>query len=164
MTMARLLSAFRRPGSPRIVALQTGHADQCAPLHAKSFLHSWSASEFETLLASGSVEGTAAIDSRGEALWGFVLSRRAADEAEILSIAVEPSLRGRGVARSLMLDHLDRLFHIGVGSLFLEVERGNGPACALYARFGFREVGERRGYYRTQGATAAAIVMRKDLP
>jgi ribosomal-protein-alanine N-acetyltransferase len=48
--------------------------------------------------------------------------------------------------------------------VFLEVERGNASALALYARLGFETVGERKNYYRKQGATGApALTLRCDL-
>ena len=60
-----------------------------------------------------------------------------------------------------MLDlHLRRLAGLGVRSVFLEVDEHNAPACRLYRRAGFREVGRRQGYYH---GGAAALVLRRDL-
>ena len=63
---------------------------------------------------------------------GFVLSRLAADEAEILTIAVEPALRGRGVGRALLSENLRQAANAGAKSMFLEVDQDNAPALALY--------------------------------
>jgi [ribosomal protein S18]-alanine N-acetyltransferase len=145
-------------------ALRSDKAEQCAAIHASSFAHSWSTAEFESLLSSKAAVGSAALDSSADALRGFALSRIAADEAEILTIAVHGAFRNRGIGRALLTDNLSRLVAAHVQSLFLEVERANLPAIALYARMGFREVGQRRGYYQKQdGSTAAALVLRKDL-
>jgi ribosomal-protein-alanine N-acetyltransferase len=77
---------------------------------------------------------------------------------------VDGAYRNRGIGRALLVDCVARLTAVHVRSLFLEVERTNLPALALYARMGFREVGERRGYYQKQnGSTATALVLRKDL-
>ena len=95
---------------------------------------------------------------------GFILSRFAAGEAEILSVAVDRRWRGRGLARRLLDLHLRRLAGLGVGAVFLEVEEDNIGGLRLYDRAGFREVGRRQGYYPHEtGASASALVLRRDL-
>ena len=95
---------------------------------------------------------------------GFAISRLAADEAEILTIAVDSAWRGRGVGRDLMREHLSRATLSGARAMFLEVDQDNAAAIALYTRFGFLKVGRREGYYRRpDGKSATALVMRKDL-
>jgi ribosomal-protein-alanine N-acetyltransferase len=155
---------FRKPVQPVLRPLRSERAEQCAILHAACFAHSWSVEEFETLLSNSAVFGEAAVDPRSNQLRGFVMTRLAADEAEILTIAVDGALRRRGVGRSLLAGHLTRLTVLGARALFLEVERENAAAIALYAKFGFREVGQRPGYYRKAGASrASALVLRRDL-
>ena len=155
---------FRKAAQPVLRPLRSDRADQCAALHAAAFAHSWSAEEFEALLANTNVAGEAAVDPASGDLRGFVLTRLAADEAEILTIAVDGALRRRGVGRALLAAHLSRLPSLGAKKLFLEVERENAAAIALYAKFGFREVGQRQGYYRKSGGAAAtALVLRRDL-
>ena len=95
---------------------------------------------------------------------GFIVSRRAADEAEILSVAVARSWQGRGLARKLLDLHLRRLAGFGLRAVFLEVDEDNVPARKLYARAGFSQVGRRPGYYaQGRGKPAAALVLRRDL-
>ena len=96
----------------------------------------------------------------GPALIGFILSRLAAGEAEILSVAIAPAWRGRGFARPLLDLHLRRLAGLGARTVFLEVGEHNAPARRLYRRAGFYEVGRRHGYY-DGGATA--LMLRRDL-
>ena len=83
---------------------------------------------------------------------GFVLSRHAADEEELLLIAVAPEYRGRGLGLVL----IDRLFAAatarGVARVFLEMRRGN-PAIHLYHKVGFEPIGERPNYYKTLDGT-----------
>jgi ribosomal-protein-alanine N-acetyltransferase len=159
-----MLFGFRKPIPPVIRALHSDRAESCAAIHAASFAHPWSPAEFETLLSSKATIGAAAIDAGSDQLRGFSLSRVAADEAEILTIAVDGAYRNRGIGRALMIDTLSRLAASHVRSLFLEVEQANRAAIALYSRIGFREVGQRRGYYQKQGGSAAtALVLRKDL-
>jgi ribosomal-protein-alanine N-acetyltransferase len=133
-----------------------------ATLHGKSFHRGWSDGEIESLLLDRNVIAHRAM--AGRALVGFILSRMAADEAEILSVAVAPARRGRGLSRRLLDLHLRRLAGIGVHRVFLEVDEGNLPARKLYARAGFRDVGRREAYYQDQrGRSAAALVLRRDL-
>ncbi|MGZ8324635.1 MAG: GNAT family N-acetyltransferase [Rhodoplanes sp.] len=131
-------------------------------LHAKSFQHGWSEAEFERLLFDRSVMVDRAAFGRG--LVGFIMSRRAADEAEILSVAVAAARRGRGLAGRLLMLHLRKLAGLGVRRVFLEVDENNVAARRLYRRAGFREVGRRAAYYRPGSASqAAALVLRRDL-
>ena len=97
-------------------------------------------------------------------LVGFIMSRLAAGEAEILSVAVAASYRGKGLARRLLNLHLRRLAGLGTRVMFLEVDEGNAAARQLYRRAGFREVGRREGYYAAaDGKRATALVLRRDL-
>ncbi len=133
-----------------------------ARLHAASFNRGWSDSEIEALLAERNTVAHRA--SVGRTLHGFILSRIAHDEAEILSVAVASARQGRGVARALLDLHLRRLAGLGVRAVFLEVDEHNEPARKLYRRAGFHEVGRRPGYYRDgRNQPANALVLRRDL-
>jgi len=137
-------------------------ARDIAALHGASFQRGWSEHEVEGLLTERNVVAHRA--RAGKKLAGFILSRIAADEAEILSVAVDPGFRGRGLARRLLDLHLGRLAGYGVRSVFLEVGETNRPAAKLYARAGFREVSRRPNYYPgTGGAPVTALVLRRDL-
>jgi [ribosomal protein S18]-alanine N-acetyltransferase len=133
-------------------------AASLAALHAASFSRGWSENEFEQLLTDRSVIADRAVSGRRNV--GFILSRRAADEAEILSVAVTRAWRGHGVARRLLDLHLRRLAGLRLRAVFLEVDQDNTPALRLYARAGFREVGRRPGYY---SGGKSALVLRRDL-
>lgn len=148
---------------PRLDALSAEQSDDCAALHAASFRYPWPQSDFEDLLAARTTFAEGAY-ARGNELVGFILSRLAADEAEILTIAVKPRRRGQGIARRLMHASMARLQVAGAKSWFLEVEATNQAAIALYRNFGFEQVGERKSYYRTAGGEAAtALIMRRSL-
>ncbi len=129
-----------------------------AAVHAASFQRGWGEDEFHRLMIDRAVVTHRA--SVGRTLIGFVLSRVAADEAEILSLAITPAWRGRGFARPLLDLHLRRLAGLGARTVFLEVDEHNAPAGRLYGQAGFVEVGRRRGYYDS-GATA--LTLRRDL-
>lgn len=78
---------------------------------------------------------------------GFVLSRSAVDEEELLLIAVHPRHRGKGIGKQLMQDFIDAARTRGVRRVFLEMRAGN-PAEVLYRQFGFEQIGLRKDYYR----------------
>ncbi len=131
-------------------------------LHAKSFQRGWSEAEFERLLFDRSILVDCA--AFGRRLAGFIMSRRAADEAEILSVAVAAARWRRGLAGRLLALHLRKLAGLGVRRVFLEVDEGNPAARRLYQRAGFRTVGRRAEYYqRSAGGRAVALVLRRDL-
>lgn len=163
--MMSWLSLFRRPAPPAIRKLGAAEAGAVHVIHAQAFLRPWSALDIESVLTDPAVFADAAQASRGGGdLLGFVLSRKAADEAEILSIAVDRRARGAGIGRALLATHAARLTQAGVRSLFLEVEESNAPARALYARAGFVQAGRREAYYRKpSGDAAAALILRLDL-
>ena len=86
---------------------------------------------------------------------GFVVARSvAADEREILNLAVVPDLRRRGVARAL----LDSTLSAFRGCVFLEVRESNAVAQEFYKSFGFKVLSKRPGYYDSPPETA--IVMK----
>ena len=156
---------FRRllgRAEPRLSEAGPRDAATIAALHAACFRRGWSEDEVERLLLDPSVVAHRAV--AGRALAGFILSRMAAGEAEILSVAISARHRGRGLAKKLLMWHLRRLAGMAVSTVFLEVEDGNRPALRLYDRAGFHQVGRRPGYYRQEsGATVAALVLRRDL-
>ncbi len=131
-----------------------------AALHGRVFTtpRPWSAAEFTALLADPLVfllvEGDA----------GFLLGRSVAGEAELLTLAVAPEARQRGLGRRLVARFLYQARLRGAGEAFLEVAADNAPALALYARAGFDEAGRRRGYFTVPGRGAAdALVLRRRL-
>jgi ribosomal-protein-alanine N-acetyltransferase len=146
------------------VLSQAGPRDAAtlAALHAECFTRGWSEDEMERLLLDRAVIADRA--TIGRTTVGFILSRMASDEAEILSVAVAPSWRGRGFSRSLLALHLGRLAGLGVRAVFLEVGEQNEPALRLYAGAAFEEVGRRQGYYADgAGENATALTLRRDL-
>ena len=91
---------------------------------------------------------------------GLILARVAADEAEILTVAVTPDARGRGLGRSLLEHAMHAAAGRGAGSLVLEVSVANPAALALYAAAGFGTVGRRPRYYP---GGADALIQRRML-
>jgi ribosomal-protein-alanine N-acetyltransferase len=160
--MIGMLTRLFTRGEPALSEANPRDATAIAKLHANSFRHGWSDGEFERMLGERNIVAHRAM--LGRSLHGFILSRLAAGEAEILSVAVASARRGRGLARALLNLHLRRLAGLGANAVFLEVDEDNEPARRLYRRAGFREVGRRAGYYQ-QGRdhAATALVLRRDL-
>jgi ribosomal-protein-alanine N-acetyltransferase len=137
-------------------------ARRLAQLHGESFHRGWGEGEFEGMLTARNTL-VHRLKASGKII-GFAVSRMAADEAEILSIAVAASHRGRGLSRDLLLTHLGHLAGHGVRTIFLEVEENNQPARRLYERAGFSVVGRRERYYQQPGGEQMnALLMRRDL-
>ena len=154
---------FRAKEPASVRRLGAEHSEGAAGVHAASFTYAWPAADIEALLAARSTYADGAF-LRGDELAGFVLSRVAADEAEILTVAVLPKRRGEGIAGQLMRANMAQLQQAGARSWFLEVEAQNASALALYRRFGFVQVGERRSYYRkADGDPASALILRRSL-
>ena len=124
-----------------------------AALHASCFPDAWDAAAITALLATPGAFVFAHED-------GFVLARVAGDEAEILTLAVAPKARGRGLGRALLQAVISRTTHLQATSLFLEVGADNPAALALYAGLGFTRVGMRKAYYNG----GDALVLRLSLP
>jgi [ribosomal protein S18]-alanine N-acetyltransferase len=90
--------------------------------------------------------------------------RSVAGEGEILTIAVQPEYRQRGFGAQLLDATLAWFEKSAAGAIFLEVACGNKAAIALYRRFGFCEIGRRKGYTIGQcGAKQDALRMGLDL-
>ena len=148
-----------------VIEAGPAHALILAGLHDASFDRPWSASEFAVMMqAPGAIALLAIAGGDHQAPMGFVLARKAADEAEILTFCTRPAARRRGVARQLLACLAKRLGKQGAVSMFLEVAADNAPAIALYQNAGFAEVGRRSGYYTAvECGLSDAIVMRRYL-
>jgi ribosomal-protein-alanine N-acetyltransferase len=120
-----------------------------ATLHAAAMPHdSWSEAAFRDLLA---MPGAIALACEQ----GFVLARVAADEAEIIMLAVHPDARGAGQGVALLRAALAAARRAGATRMVLEVAANNTAAAALYRAAGFTEVGRRAKYY---GGTDALVL------
>lgn len=122
-----------------------------AQLHRRAFTAqgeaAWAAATFGQFLASPGFE--ARLFNAGDRPIGFSLVRHVCDEAELISVAVDPSEQGNGFAKGILMHVLARLKALKVSNLFLEVRQDNVKAIQLYRSVGFKQIGERQKYYQT---------------
>ncbi len=126
-----------------------------AALHARCFTRPrpWSESEFRDM---ASLPGAFLLTCPT----GFLMGRTVADEAELLTLAVDPAARRAGTGRALVTRFAAGARTRAATRAFLEVASDNPAALALYESTGWRATGRRRGYY---GAGVDAITMALDL-
>jgi ribosomal-protein-alanine acetyltransferase len=149
-------------GVPVVEQAGPRDAARLAQLHGASFHRGWGEGEFEVMLT----ERNTLVDRLrlGRKVIGFAVSRMAADEAEILSVAIDTTQRGRGLSRSLLMTHLGHLAGRGVRTIFLEVEENNQPARRLYEWAGFGVVGRRERYYQQPGGEQLNALLMRSMP
>ena len=151
------------PGGLHIEPAETADAQRLAQLHAQGFYRGWPVADFVAFLADSATPAYVACDARRR-IAGFALIRLVADESELLTIAVDPKWRGKGVGRALLQAVFADLMLSPARKMFLEVDEQNLPAIALYKRLGFATMSARKGYYpRPDGTAATALVMSRDL-
>lgn len=147
------------PGSEP-VRLGPGDAASLAELEARAFPDAWDEAAFVAAFARPAF---AAFGIRqGDRLAAYATFHFLGDEFEVINIAVDPGLRGRGLASRLfghVLQHTDKA---GMNQGYLEVRAGNVPAKRLYLRHGFAVVGVRKRYYADTGEDALVMVRQAD--
>lgn len=122
--------------------------DVVADIEAATFSTPWSRTAFQRLIRGpGDVRAWVATRSKAEVAVGYAVYWFTEDEGELANIAVEPAMRGTGIGKALLEHVLAAARTDGVANLFLEVRVSNRVAIALYTRYGFERVGQRRGYY-----------------
>jgi ribosomal-protein-alanine N-acetyltransferase len=128
-----------------------------AAVHASAFdaPDAWSRDVFSLQLALPNVFGL--LHPSG----GLILVRVAADEAEILTLAVNPAARRGGIGSALLREATILAAGMGARTVFLEVSVANIAGRRLYASAGFVQAGRRPRYYSDQ---SDALVLRLDLP
>jgi len=93
---------------------------------------------------------------------GYVMAYLRPDlEGHIMSIAVAPDFRGRGIGSTLLNEAIDRLIKRGARYIGLEVRVGNAGAIALYESFGFKKIKRIMGYY-SDGEDAYYMLLPAD--
>lgn len=158
-----MMKAWMAPRGLHVEPAGPRDAEVIAKLHAAGFYRGWPREDFAAYLSGRDTPAYIACDARRR-IAGFSMLRLAADEAELMTIAVDPKWRGKGVGAALMQAMFADLMLSPARRMFLEVAADNAAAIRLYDKLGFARLSERKGYYaRPGGAPATALVMGRDL-
>ena len=145
-----------------LVPMLPADVDEVHALECSVFPHPWSRANFADSLAAG-YDAWLLRDPLGK-LAGYFVLMYALDEAHLLDVAVAGERHGTGLGRYLLETLCARARDMGAESVLLEVRPTNERALAVYQRFGFAEIGRRKGYYPAhEGKREDAIVMRHAL-
>jgi [ribosomal protein S18]-alanine N-acetyltransferase len=123
----------------------------------------WSVGQFKEEVANNGINRhyLVACDSQHQIIgWAGAMCAQEGADTDILTIAVDPDYRLRGIARHMLTSLIDWAYTKNSPRIFLEVEKNNQPAQALYISEGFEIISIRPDYY---GAGIDALVMTKAL-
>jgi [ribosomal protein S18]-alanine N-acetyltransferase len=136
-------------------------ATELANLHAQALPPGWSAADLAAFCRDKHKIVLKA--ASGGRLPGFTVLQFAADEAEILTLAVSEEARRQGMASLMLRTAIESCERKLISRLYLEVAEGNGPAIKLYAKAGFSIIARRENYYQlSRSAPETALIMRLD--
>ena len=96
----------------------------------------------------------------GGKIEGYIVLEKVLDEGHITDLAVGGEYRKKGVASELVNDALALARGMDIKEIFLEVRESNEAAKKLYSKFGFREIGKRKGYYPKANETALVLSLK----
>ncbi len=141
---------------PRLVvrALEAGDVDQVMAIQ-QACLGSVAAWPPQAYRGEGGYESLVAVSDG--CILGFLLFFTAAEEVEILNLAVSPRHRRQGIGAALLRAALAAVAERGARRVFLEVRESNSDAAAFYQRLGFTEWGRRPRYYSSPPEDAVVL-------
>lgn len=113
----------------------------------------------ESGLLESCVSGNGWVAEVGRRLAGILIAQAAADELEILNLAVATGERRKGIASHLVNSRLQRAHAEGVRATYLELRASNAAALAFYRSLGFQICGRRTGYYRDPAEDAMLMAL-----
>lgn len=145
--MVKIGKIFANKSDVELLPARAEQSLMIADLHTKLFHRGWAAEECASLICQNTVFGFVARPVDQPEPLGFVLSRVAADEAEILSIGTDQSAQNRGLGWRMMQAAIGEASKRGANKMILEVDENNSAAVTLYKKIGFETVGVRQAYY-----------------
>lgn len=151
------MSAMPQPGV-QAQPMTVRHLDAVAAIEASAYDFPWTRGNFIDSLAAGYL-AEVLLDGERRVI-GYQVAMQGVDELHLLNLTIAPRHWGQGWGRRL-LDRLVRHARAAhAASVWLEVRESNARARGIYERYGFMQVGVRRGYYPApQGAREDAMVM-----
>lgn len=158
-----MVRSWLAPMGLHIEPSQPRDADAVARLHAQSFYRGWPRQDIESYLMDRDTPTLVACDAKHKVA-GFAMLRLLGDDVELMTIAVDPKYRGKGVGTALLRACFEDLMMTPSRRMILEVAADNPAAIRLYQKLGFTKIAERKGYYaRPDGQPATALVMARQL-
>lgn len=139
-----------------------GEFSEIAAIHAQSFNPAWSKTSLVTMLENQQYSGSLILQN--DQVIGFIICSTVLDEAEIISIAIEPAQRDHKYATHLLIHEIKRLKKLAIYKIFLEVNVANIAAIKLYQANGFTQNAIRKNYYKlADGTRADALIFSLDI-
>ncbi|SCX12856.1 ribosomal-protein-alanine N-acetyltransferase [Ruminococcaceae bacterium P7] len=125
--------------------MTAAHLDEVAAIENDCFSHPWSRRSLESELKNETSHFLVAVED-GKVI-GYIGMSAVIDEGYLFNAAVDSHYRKKGVGSALVRELVTWCQKHDFAFLTLEVRESNAPAIALYSRFGFVRVGERKNYY-----------------
>ena len=130
--------------APRFEPMRETELPSVLEIESAIYEHPWTRGNFADSLRAGYQCWTYRLGTR---LLGYFVLIVAAGEAHLLNLSVAAESQRRGYGAALLAESIRIARALGARNVYLEVRPTNRAAQALYARFGFRHVALRRGYY-----------------
>ncbi len=137
--------------------MTAAHIDGVYALECACFAHPWSHDSLAR--AADDPQSLFWVATENGAVRGYIGMNYVLDEGYIYNIAVDAAYRCRGVGTALLQTLVTHCKKHGFAFVTLEVRESNAPARALYSRFGFIKVGERRNYYTDPTENAVLMTL-----
>jgi ribosomal-protein-alanine N-acetyltransferase len=140
------MDALADDASVQVRAMRPEDVDAVVAIETEAFSSPWKRDTFLELIGRPNLE-LLVMDDEEVGIVGYAVLWCVLDQGELANLAIIPPSRGRGLGSRLLARVLEVARARGVDTVYLEVRESNQPALALYRRFGFTQVGLRRGYY-----------------
>lgn len=137
--------------------MTSADAPRVIELEEAAFCPAWPRTAFEKELSGNGMARYLLLEDASGELLGFAGLWLMVDEAHVVTVGVWPHLRRQGYGRLLVHALVLLARDCGMTSATLEVRQSNAAARALYAAYGFYEVGERKRYYADNGEDAVIM-------
>lgn len=132
-----------------ITPLIKNDCSKAALLHQQSFYKGWTEKDFQDLIVDPLIYGLKII--KNDVLTSIILWREIENEAEILTLIVDPTYQNQGQASLLLKTLMTQLVHKNISQIFLEVAEDNEGAYYFYKKYGFLLLNKRPQYYKREG-------------
>ena len=135
--------------------MQTHDIARVLELEQHAFSHPWS----KTLYQEALVNYQCWVQEQNQQHVGHGVIQVILDEAHLLNIAVDKSLRGQGLGTQLLAFLMQQAEELGAKECFLELRASNQAAYHMYENYGFNEIARRKNYYPSEHGSEDALIM-----